>query len=246
MKKQEEKEYWEKLTDNYLYSIGFEHVNNIIEEYDCKQNEINHIQIPDSLNQWVIDFFEINKKRKKQEKTKNNMRRIIRRIAACLLVLIVTSSIVTVSVEAFRVRFLNLMIETSQRFADVRIEENTSNDYINKISSDWNDYYYPAFIPKGFVLESAIDVNGTKHLIFNNESSEEIMFIQGSIDAGFQLDTEDGKAIEVDIKSLDGLIVEKDGAITIVWYNNKNSFYLKGKLEKSILLKMAESVEKNN
>ena len=59
-----------------------------------------------------------------------------------------------------------------------------------------------------------------------------------------QLDSEEGVIIEVDINGMEGIIILKDELNIIKWHNNNQNFYIQGNVEKSILLKMAESILK--
>lgn len=157
----------------------------------------------------------------------------------------VVISFLTLSVDAFRIRFFNMIIETSQRFSSVSMEENYKADYTTELPEEWGNYYYPTILPDGYKFFNAFETNDTKYMTFTNESGYEIRFIQGNISSELQLDSENGKMIEVKINGNKGIIVEKEGVHIISWHNNEKSFYIQGNVDKSTLLEISESVGKN-
>lgn len=149
------------------------------------------------------------------------------------------------SVEANRIRFLNMIIETTKRFSEVKFKETDDLEYIKDLPQEWDDFYYPTILPDGYKLINSISANEIKYLIFANQDNNELRFLQGSITSVFQLDTEGGNISEVDINGMEGIIIEKDGVTIISWHDNNRSFYLQGEVEKSVLLEIVKNIEKN-
>ncbi|MBN4069535.1 DUF4367 domain-containing protein [bacterium AH-315-E09] len=48
------------------------------------------------------------------------------------------------------------------------------------------------------------------------------------------------------LKSLKGIIIEKEKSNIISWHDNNKSYYIQGNVEKTMLLKIAESLMKKN
>ena len=138
-----------------------------------------------------------------------------------------------------------MVIETSQRFSSVTMEENFQVDYVSELPEEWSNYYYPAILPEGYKFFSAVEINDSKYMIFSDKTGNEIRFFQGNISSDLQLDSENGKIIEVEINGKNGIVFDKDDVSIVSWHNNEKILYIQGNVDKSILIEMAESVEKN-
>jgi len=241
----EERERLEKLNETFLYNIGYEHVNNICDETDKLLEKYKDIQVPDSMNEWFMGFQNEIKRNEKRTKIQRMALQVSKRAAMILIVISVIGSTVTLSVEAFRVHFFNMIIETSQKFSTVSHLEKTEISIQQELPSEWTDYYYPTFLPNDFILTSVRELNSTKYMTFGNGLNEDIRFIQGKLTSEAQIDTEDGNTIEVDINGNKGLIVKKEDVTIISWNNNRASFSIQGNVDKSTLLEIAESLKKN-
>jgi len=82
------------------------------------------------------------------------------------------------------------------------------NEYkvVYDVPSDWVDYYYPTFLPEDFTQTNIISLNDTKIMLFSNSKTHEIRFSQGNISAESQIDSENGKVIEVEINGHQGVL----------------------------------------
>ncbi|MFZ7131909.1 MAG: DUF4367 domain-containing protein [Eubacteriales bacterium] len=230
----------EQLMKAYYAYIGQYHVDNIIEELDEKSEEIKNIQVPPSLDQW---FEKTKKQWEKKEKNKLRKQRIMvisKRVVVVLLVLLSSLSILTISVEAFREKVLDIFMERTDTYSHVRVDENLGEDKIE----GWEDYYVPAYIPEDFKIESAEDMTMSKIITFKNRNNDVIQFAQCPLGTDFQFDTENAKVTEVEIQGYTGMLSEKDNKNILFWYNDKKCFYLLSGIDPKMMIKMAESVEK--
>lgn len=241
----EERARLKKLNETFLYNVGYEHMNNICDETDRLLAEYNELEVPDNLNQWFINY---NRKLIRKEKNQVIRRKVLKlskKIAAVLIVISIASSIVTMSVEAFRVRFFNLVIETSQKFSLVSQEEIGETQVVYEVPSEWGTHYYPEFLPEDYDLNRTRALNDTKIMIFSNGTNQDIVFSQGPLSGESQIDSENGKVIEVDINGNNGVLAIKEGIKILNWSNNEKSFSIQGNIEEAVLLAIAESVLKN-
>ena len=70
------------------------------------------------------------------------------------------------------------------------------------------------------------------------------MRLPGTVNT-LQIDSENGKVIEVDINGNNGVLAIKDDIKILNWSNNEMSFSVQGNVEESVLLAIAESIQKN-
>lgn len=230
----------EKVMEAYYSFIGECHINNIASELESKKEELNHIQVPDTLNKWFEDF---NIQRIRKEKhifRAKQLKRISSRVAMIFLILIASLSIITMSVETMRVKVLNFFIETTEKYTSIKVGEKDSEE---EILITWDSYFYPAYLPEGFKLESADQFNETKFIQFSREK-EVIQFVQAPNGTDFQLDTEKGNISEVMINTTKGILVEKEDKKILFWNNNESSFYIVSDIDSQTIIDISKSLEK--
>jgi len=242
-KSREEIDELKDLNEAFLKDIGYEHMNAVCEEADAVMEKYKDIEVPKSLDNWFYGYLEEQKKEAKRIQRKKFMKQISRRVAAVVVVLGIVMSVVTLSVDAFRVEFFNMVMETSEKFGLVFFEEKyqEQDDYVPE---EWNGYY-PTFLPKGYsLLEYEIGASISR-LVYTNVDGDTIELLQGSMISNSQIDTENANVMDVDINGAQGILAEKDNEIIIGWSEKNSSILLFGNLDKSTLLKVAENISKN-
>ncbi|MCD5414453.1 MAG: hypothetical protein LR001_05570 [Clostridiales bacterium] len=132
----DEQERIDKLKDMFLYNIGYEHAQNTCKEADRLLGEYKNFEIPGSLNEWFLKHQTKCNKKIKREKIRKSVIRISKRVAMIILVIGITSGVVKMSVEAFRIRFLNMIIETTNKFSTMQIEEKNNVDYVGDLPQE--------------------------------------------------------------------------------------------------------------
>ncbi|MEA1974617.1 MAG: DUF4367 domain-containing protein [Bacillota bacterium] len=240
----EERNHIYKMNETVLSDIGYEHVNNICEETDQLLKKYKDIEVPKSLDEWFRTYKIKNDRKIKFMKFRKSALLVSKRVAMFLIAVVIITLTLTISVEAFRLKFFNIFVETNAKYSFVKTDENIKVDYLDKIPKEWSSFYYPRLLPEGYKFLKAIEVNNAKYIFFNNAENKEICFIQDSMNSESQLDSEEGLIIEVDINGMEGIIILKDESNIINWHNNNQNFYIQGNVEKSILLKIEESILK--
>lgn len=241
----EERARLKKMNETWLYDVGYEHMNNICDETDRLLEDYKDLEVPDSLNQWFIRFNKEHERKKKNQRIRSKALNASKMIVAILIVFSIVSSIVTMSVEAFRVKFFNLVIETSQKFSLVSQEELGETVVLYEVPNDWVSYYYPNYLPEGYELKGTRTLNDTRIMVFASETMVDIVFSQGPLSGMTQIDSENGKVIEVEINGNKGILAVKDEIKILNWSNSEAGFSIQGNVEESVLLAIAESVLKN-
>jgi len=241
----EEQEHILKLNETLLYDIGYEHVNNINDETDKLLEEYSDIEVPESLNIWFDEYQIIQNKKVKAANFRRSLLLFAKRAAIVLIAMTVLAATVTMSVEAYRTKFFNMIIDKTKEYSAVNLNEEITNEYVNELPENWSTFYYPTVLPEDYQFESALESNETKYIVFTNSMMEEIYFVQGLITADFQLDSENVDVFNISVKDQEGLLIIKEDSNIISWHDNDRSFYIQGNVEKSVLLDMAESILKN-
>lgn len=231
----------QELLNKTLFSyIGYHHVQNLSQELDSKKGEINNITISESLNKW---FYKFNSDSKRKDKHGNLFKNTIRKVAIIFLVLAISMTLLTVSVDAFRVRVFNLIIEANEKYLSIKAEEDVRDK--NDSYDDIKGYYAPSYIPEGFVLDSVENFGGSTTMIFINIKNQRILFDQSPIGTSFQIDSEDAIIDEITINDVQGIAIIKEESNKIFWSNKDFNFYISSAIEPSEMIKVAESLKIN-
>ena len=244
--KKEEKERLEKINELFFYNIGYENINDTFDKTESLLEEYKDIKVPKSLDEWFDNYQNKLRRKEKKEKRRKTIIRISKQVAMIILIASIAVSLATISVEAFRIKFFNMIVETTEKFSTITHQEKEQLDIQEELPKEWIDYYYPTFLPEGYFLVSAKELNDTKHMIFENELNNEVIFRQSSLSSQTQVDSENGKVIEVDVNGNKGVIIEKKELTILSWNNNEIGFSIHGEIDKTTILEIANNIKKRN
>jgi hypothetical protein len=231
----------DKLMESYYSYIGSSHIDNIINDHEEKKEEIGEVQIPKSLDNWFEEYIKKAKKKDKRIRIRKSMKNISSRAAIFVLILFTSLSILTVSVEAFRVRVFNFFMETNEKFTNVRIDEELEDDENDIVL--WDGYYLLSYVPEGFRIESKDILNDTR-IIQYTDNNNFITFAQAPNGTEFQLDTEGSNISEVMINNNKGIFAEKENINILFWSNTESSFYIISGISSEEIIKISKKIEK--
>lgn len=207
------------------------HVENIIAEYSVKDG----LTADDTLSP------ELERRMKK-----NKIRKALPKAAIFLLVLLGSFTIVVASVEALRVKALNMMLSIQDRYTSVQASAET---FTPAGQSGWKTarkaVYEPGYIPPGFQVEQTEQRDLLKEIRFRNEQGRTIRFTQYfSSNTDLRIDTENAKVEQITIHDSEAVLVEKQGLVSIVWREDY-LLYLIGEADQAEIIKMAEGIRKS-
>ncbi len=229
-----------KIIEAYYEYIGETYVDSIVDELEDKKEEIKNTTFPKKLDTWVQEY--IKKEEKKENKIRliKNIKNQSKRAAIILLIIIAGISTLIFTVEAIRVRVFNYFIERNEKYTEIRVEE--END-IKTPELDWENYYQPTYMTKGYFFESSKGIGSIKVLKYS-DGENQITFTQANNGTDFQLDTEDAVTENIIINGNEGFLIIKEDRSMIFWHNEEKSFTITGNIKKEEIVKIAESMEK--
>lgn len=232
----------EELLHKTLYSyIGYNNVEKINDEISGNVEDIKLVEVPKSLDKWFMQFNDDLKSKETKNKYKNKFKSIVSKVAIIFLILFISIATLTVTVDAFRVRLFNTIIKNTEKYLDIQVNEESQT---NNIEQNIDGFYELEYIPNGFELNYVEDLGDTKIVNYINNKNEEILFNQSPNGTNFQLDSEEAEIKEVDIMDNEGIILKKEGRVTLFWNNEDYSFYLLSTIDEKELISMAKSLIK--
>lgn len=179
---------------------------------------------------------------KQQKKKKIQRKRHFVQVAAMVMVCFVTFSAITLeSSDAFKRKFYQIFSIQDEGSAAL-----LSQDEYDLIG-DWKDYWYPTYIPEGFVLRAAEKTEFEKVMLFSSDAGEECRIREIPMDAAITVDTEHTSIEEVKIGHHNGYLMvnEEYNLLNIYWSTEDRQICIEmtGEYDRGTLLKIAEKME---
>ncbi len=168
-----------------------------------------------------------------------NMRIIkhLPRIVAIVLIVVVVCSITVMSVEALRLPFLNLFVNTEEKIMDIKIEEGETYDEDNSLAGLFG------YIPEGYELTSEDNQNQATTLIYINKKGESIFIKRFDSEGNLGVDTENADYGELLINDDIGFYSTKNGLTTLVFSKNEYAYYISASIDLSEIIKISKNIK---
>lgn len=232
-----------KVFDEMLIYASEQSALNIIKDLPSEQ-DLKVINVP-SL-QFETKMKKLINSHKRKEKYKKLLS-ISKRVAIILIIFILLSSITIMGVEAFRIKFFNIITEykekyTRFRFQDenINLDKNESNKSNVKSS---NLIYTLTYIPEGYELLDMQEAGKLYRADYINKDKK-LTFIQSKIDrTNTAMDTENAHTINIVVAGNEGYFIEREGINSLIWQNNEKVFTIHGALEEEELIKIGEGIK---
>jgi hypothetical protein len=234
----------EKLADIIFTYAGICHVDNINEDIEngCDNDITNPNQkgLDQTIKALIKDY---NRKQSFKEFLMSTKK--ASKVAAIILVSVLILSVSLISsVDAIRVKFLNLFIETNEDYSKITIGDDSNSGSMNTLKNDvaLKNCYIPGFIPKGFNIENIIKQNEKTIMVFKDTNSNSLVFEQSSdLNADYMVDTENAEIETIEIQGWEAMVITKDRIITILWDNNEMMFNVSGQMPIEEVVKFCEN-----
>ena len=167
-----------------------------------------------------------------------------KKVAAVFLIVLFGVAITTVSVGAYRERFMKYIAKITRR----------STDYDFAIATD--KYYYYAdltktiygYIPDGFVKKSEVHNSDMICQVEFGKDDENYYYLDFTVltkdgAAGTSVDTEGSELSEITVGGEDAILNMKNGYCTLIWSRRNVLCQLYGKIDKEEAVRIAENTE---
>ena len=224
------------VDDDFLYKY-MKSAENIIIESLPKEEDLSH--------RFSKRFERKMNKLIRQEKRTPFMRSFInysKRVAVIFLIFVTIAFATTMSVEAYRVKFFEIVTEVWKEFTSIIFK---SKDHIND-----NNKLIPAiseYIPKGF---SILEKNVNDHMysvVYVDENYEEIFYEQRVLSYGeIILDTEDIEDEIIEIGNQTIILFTNKGVNQIYWSDDSYSYTLISSINKDEIIEMVKDILEKN
>ena len=159
-----------------------------------------------------------------------------KRAACVFLAVVVVSGAAVMSVEAWRVKFLNFVLDAGAPNTDFDFNDDQSSSYANEIVS-------LGYIPEGFGIVTNKESSRGLFLEFKN-SDKYFCFDLTNINVSASVDTENGTAEKMKINGYEAVFIDNPDTNILIWHDNTYAFDIIGNISKEEIIKIAENVNK--
>lgn len=177
----------------------------------------------------------------RKERKKMLLKRItkyIKRAAVICLMVAVASSITLFSVEAWRIKIMNFVVEMKQTHSKIVFEENST-----KGDTYTSDELTIGYLPDGFQLEKS-DVKKNKvNLVFKGDEKY-FIFSMNDINGSMIIDTENATIKKVMINGQEAFFSSNSNINILVWHEGEFSYRLSGTIDENEMVKIAKNTKK--
>lgn len=175
--------------------------------------------------------------RKKQLRqfAREKLPRFVKTAACLLLVFYIGFTVALATVHSVRVELLQFILNIEQRYASFGFE--ATDEYID-VPSEWNGRYYPAYVPKEYVVSRTF----SKAVEYESSDHKTFVFSEHGADTRGTIDTENAILDTTLIHGRPAMIVEKDEWTTIIWNVDNSCLIVEYDGERDEAIKIAESV----
>lgn len=224
---------------NDLFEKAFEM---LLEEAAVKADEKLGENIENPSEEIVFSKEHEDKMKKlfKKEKRKENRKRYFKyaqRVACILLAFVLVSGVTLFSVEAWRIKFLNFVLEINEPNSDINFRDDGGTSY-----SDDNVILH--YIPMGFEMVNSRKTNERIYIKF--ESGELYFSITvNNIDGNFTIDTENAVVDRFKINNNEAVYSSNENVSILVWHDDENAYRITTNIKKEETIKIAENFKKN-
>ncbi|MGF7144487.1 hypothetical protein HNQ56_002918 [Anaerotaenia torta] len=182
---------------------------------------------------------------KKKGKKLPFLSRNLHRASVVILFLVIAFSATMVTARAFRRQVLNFLISVEPQYTSFQLNDNSTEDADGKLIINWTNAYVPAYVPKGYGVDSISYSNAVKKIVFTNQTGDSaIIYSQYEASMDVLIDTENASLAEtIEINGYEGILIVKDPVATIVLERENHIFTVQGEIERSEIIKMAEGIE---
>lgn len=159
-------------------------------------------------------------------------------IAACVIIILTASF----SVEAIRTPIIKFCVTVYEKFSSV-IFGIDANDELT-LPTTIEMLYAPSYIPDGYTLTDEMNTSHIRELTYSDMDDNEIAFQQYIIiSTSIKIDTEGVVTEKIFINGIEGIFYTNKNVNTVMWHDNQYGYSITGKIDKSSLENMANSIK---
>lgn len=231
--------YTERLFDEALRYASQQALEDLYDECAADDGELS---IPGELDAQIQALIAGERaKEQAQQKKKRRHKRIGYLVASIALTFFIGSACI-MSVDAWRVKIFNFVLEVTDGAIDFRMDSGDDGAKKIKDKDAENIAFRPTYLPEGFELEETEVFPAKVFITFVDKQKHRINFQSYISEGALVTEFTNEQKEPIEIGGQEGYIVRKEESKTIIWQNGENAFRLSGDISEEELIRIAESV----
>lgn len=180
--------------------------------------------------------------KQKVDARRKRLPKLLRRMAVAVVAICFVFFAAMTTVQAFRVKVMNFWMSIQPGYTIFRLQEDGTSNKGNLVV-DWTNAYVPTYVPEGYEVSSVNVSQFVKRIVLQAEKSS-IVYMEMTGATSPTVDTENASLLEtISINGLSGMLVEKNGLVTIVWSSNERMFMVETQADIDTAMKVAQGVK---
>ncbi len=232
-------------SDSFLAYVAKAAEEEMLNEFDQWEKEYSDVSVPKDVESEILKMADHFSKLRMREEKRKLFKKYIKVAAVVILAVTTTLATLTVSVEAVRNRVFEFLFQENDVYMNV-IPVETSGDgkeIKSLLPGDWENFYYPNFLPEGYYFEEAEKDGIFSMMAFVNEDGDVLLFSQQPAEeGGLIVDNEDTEKGELTINGNNAFWMSKNNETTLVWNQNSTRLMVSGQAELDELILIAENL----
>ena len=176
-----------------------------------------------------------------KRKQRTQRRKRFAHVAALVLVCLVGVSTITLeSSDALKMQICRYFFNEEEGSATFLTEDEYA------LIGDWEDYWYPTYLPEGFLLTRADKSDSEKIMLFSSENGEEIRIIERDLAFVTAIDTDHTSVEEIRVGYHQGyfLMSEEYDFMSVCWTTDDRQLNIEtnDKIDRDMLMEVAENL----
>ena len=230
-----------KKFDDIMKEIIREKNKYIMSEYEKMAEEAENTHssaIDENLIKAMIEY-----EKKDKERRKKKYFSILSKVAILLITCVVSANFIfPESVDAFKTKIFGKL------FNEVNESLSLKNENEINIIDNWNDYYYPQYIPKDYEIVAAEKTDEGSIMLFLSHNKEHELRIEEILgESGINIDTTFTQILNISIRASEGqyAINEQDNYVLLAWPEDNRIIVIRGdmSLSQQEYIKIAENMK---
>jgi len=233
-------------SDNFLAYIAKASEEELLAEAEQWEKESSEIQIPKDVEENILIMAGKYNKQQNAKKTKKTFGRLLKYAAIIVLASTTILTVLVYNVDAIHVRVFDFLFKSHQEYVEVTpVERNEKDEAIRSVlPKEWNNFYYPAYLPDSYKFVEAETVGDAKLLTFQDDKDGILNFSQEPLDGvEMMVDNENVESGEISINGGNGFWTTKGNNTNLIWNHDDSVYMLSGPISLKEMTKIAENLE---
>ena len=233
-----EENYEDAALELALYRM-LRHECDTIKERASEDEEAETIRMAEKSTQRMFDLIDRHTRKKYGERNFGRYGvRLLKVAALAILVLNLGLTVVTATSATVRAKVIEFLTEINTSYMGFR-----ESGLDIEVPEDWEESYYPTFIPDGYVLRFSNTNGGISEAEYTNAQGDKLLIRICDITADNRINTEGARISRTTVQGVNATVLQQPyEKVDVVWANGDRYFIVSSN-DYETTLSVAESIK---